>query len=105
MANKAVELFTAVPREHNCAQSVAAGSCREDLVAELSLCGGGRAPEGLCGALHAALLLVKEENKEAVKKEFASSAGALTCREIKGETKYPCVNCVELAAELVKKYR
>ena len=39
--NKALEFFTAVPRQHNCAQSVAAGMDREDLVPELAACGGG----------------------------------------------------------------
>lgn len=105
MSNKAAELFAAVPRQHNCAQAVAAGSGREDLVTELSVCGGGRAPGGLCGALHAALLLVKPENKEILKEAFSAAAGALTCQEIKGTTKYPCAECVRTAAELVEKYR
>lgn len=105
MENRAVELFTAVPKLHNCAQAVAAGSGREDLVPELSVCGAGRAPQGLCGALHAALQLIKSENQNALKDEFSASAGALTCREIKGITKYPCSECVRLAANLVEKYR
>lgn len=105
MSHKALELFTKVPREHNCAQAVAAGCGKEELVAELSSCGGGRAPEGFCGALYASLLLVKEENKEKVKAQFGETAGAVTCREIKGTHKYPCTECVRLAAELVEKYR
>ena len=105
MSNKAYELFTAVPKLHNCAQAVADGLGRGDLVPELAACGGGRAPEGLCGALHSALLLVKPENREAVKAEFAAAAGALTCSAIKGETKFPCAECVKVAAELVEKYR
>lgn len=105
MSNKAYELFTAVPKQHNCAQAVAAGAEREDLAAELSSCGGGKAPEGLCGALYAALLLVKPENQAAVKEEFAAAAGALTCREIKGVSKYPCAECVRTAAGLAEKYR
>ena len=54
MVYKAFELFTAVPKLHNCAQAVADGMGRKDLVLELAACGGGRAPEGLCGALHSA---------------------------------------------------
>ncbi len=105
MSNKAFELFTSVPKRHNCAQAVADGTGHSDHVAELAACGGGLAPEGLCGALHSALLFVKDENRELVKKEFQSAAGALTCREIKSETKFPCAECVRVAAELVEKYK
>ena len=105
MSNKAVELFTAVPKLHNCAQAVAAGSGREDLVTEMAANGGGRAPEGYCGALFAALQLVKPENREALKSDFMTDAGALTCREIKTGTLFPCKDCVRVAAELVEKYR
>jgi hypothetical protein len=31
MKNNAVELFTAVPKQHNCAQAVVCGAGREDL--------------------------------------------------------------------------
>lgn len=103
--NKALEFFTAVPRKHNCAQAVAAGMERDDLVPELAACGGGRAPEGFCGALHTALLLIKPENRELVKQEFQAAAGALTCREIKGSTAFSCAECVRIAAELAEKYR
>ena len=105
MSNKALELFTAGPKMHNCAQAVAEGCGHPEMVAELASCGGGRAPEGLCGALHSALLLVKPENREAVKKEFQAAAGALTCREIKSEAKFPCSECVRLGAMLVEKCR
>ena len=105
MSNKALELFTAVPKMHNCAQAVAEGCGHPEMVAELASCGGGRAPEGLCGALHSALLLVKPENREAVKKEFQAAAGALTCREIKSKAKFPCSECVRLGAMLVEKCR
>lgn len=105
MSNKAFQLFTAVPKQHNCAQAVAAGSGRDDLAAELSASGGGRAPEGLCGALYAALLLAAPEHREVLKQDFAAAAGALTCREIKSTAKYPCAECVRTAADLVEKYR
>jgi hypothetical protein len=32
-------------------------------------------------------------------------AGALTCREIKGTTHFPCVKCVELGARLLDEAR
>ena len=102
--SKAVELFTAVPKLHNCAQAVAAGAGREDLVAAFAVCGGGKAPGGLCGALHAALALAPESEHEKIKAAFAEKAGALTCREIKSGTLFPCAECVRAAAELTEKY-
>ena len=105
--NKAVELFTAVPKMHNCAQAVAAGcGADENLVKELSCCGGGKAPGGRCGALHGALLFVPPEKHDAVIREFVNAAGSESCREIKtGTPPFPCSECVCCAAELVEKYR
>ena len=60
---KAVELFTAVPKLHNCAQAVAAGAGDEALAESMKVCGGGKAPLGRCGALHAALELTPAERK------------------------------------------
>ena len=105
--NKAVELFTAVPKMHNCAQAVAAGcGADENLVKELSCCGGGKAPEGRCGALYAALEMTPAEKHEALKAEFVSVAKAEDCRSIKAQIPpTPCAECVRIAAELVEKYR
>lgn len=101
---KAVEIFSAIPRMHNCAQAVAAGFDRDDLLSELAVCGGGRAPEGNCGALHAALQLIPAEHRDSAKAEFTKTAGAARCMEIKANG-FPCKDCVALAAELVEKYR
>ena len=99
---KAIEAFTAAGHPYNCAQSVAVGAGREELVSELASCGGGRAPEGRCGALHAALLLAPPEKRAAILEQFRAAAGAVTCREIKGGTGFPCVQCVETAARLLE---
>lgn len=104
--SKAVELFTAVPKMHNCAQAVAAGAGDETLSAELQSCGGGRAPGGRCGALHAALLLTPEDSHAELINRFCAAAGAETCREIKaGNPPYPCAECVRTGAELVEMFR
>ncbi len=95
-------LFTAVPKQHNCAQAVMAGcGGTPEQVAEMAACGGGRAPGGLCGALHAALLLCPNQ-AEAIKATFAQKVGALTCRDIKTKTGTPCPVCVEVAAQCVE---
>lgn len=48
---KALSMFRAEPYRYNCAQTVCAALERMDLVEPLSACSGGRAPDGLCGAL------------------------------------------------------
>ena len=100
--NKAVELFTAVPKLHNCAQAVVCGFDREDLNEEMKLCGGGKAPGGLCGALFGALQLTPEEKYAGIKTEFIRLCQAETCREIK-RAGTPCIECVKIAASLVEK--
>jgi len=99
---KAEQLFTAVPKQHNCAQAVAAGAGRDDLVPQMAACGGGRAPGGTCGALHAALMLLSEAKRAEAEERFAKIAGATTCHEIKTQTGTPCVKCVATAAEILE---
>jgi hypothetical protein len=41
--NNAVELFTAVPKLHNCAQAVAEGCGNKELAELMKTCGGGKA--------------------------------------------------------------
>jgi hypothetical protein len=104
--NKAVELFTAVPKMHNCAQAVVDGCGASELVDIMKGCGGGNAPGGRCGALHGAMVLVPEEHHADLIRDFVFSAGSELCREIKfSETPFPCAECVRLGAELVEKYR
>ena len=103
--NNAYELFTAVPKKHNCAQAVAAGFGHEDLAEAMKVCGGGNAPMGRCGALHAALELTDSACHADLIKEFVAVAGDEKCVNIKGAaTPYPCKECVRKAAELVEKF-
>ena len=91
----------------NCAQAVLKYfNAPPEKIAEYKAFGGGRAPEGLCGALHAARLLVDDEEKfRNLLEEFAArSGGAITCRALKNEAGFPCPACVNLAAELVEKH-
>ena len=103
MSSKAIEYFSQPGHPYNCAQAVAMGAARPELAEALRTCGGGRAPGGICGALHAALLLAPEDQREAIQAEFQRQAGALTCREIKGQTGTPCLQCVEIATALLEK--
>ena len=102
--NQATEIFNKVPRTRNCAQSVAEGCGHPELSDELAACGGGRAPGGMCGALHAALLITPASAHEEIKKSFEAAIGALLCREIKSIRHVPCEKCVETAAGLAEKF-
>ena len=102
--NNALELFQRVPRTHNCAQAVADGCGHPELVGELASCGGGRAPEGRCGALHAALLITPSEHHEAIRNAFVKENGSEFCKDLKGTLHVPCTQCVETAAALAEKY-
>lgn len=97
---RASELFAAVPRQHNCAQAVMAGCGDPDRVADMADCGGGRAPGGLCGALHAAML-IRPDRAEALSRAFAEAVGDTTCRGIKTGPKTPCAVCVATAERLL----
>ena len=91
----------------NCAQSVlkgfqAAFKITEERIAEAKAHGSGRAEDGRCGALHAALSLLNGEDEKAqLSCAFSSAAGAESCREIKKIGKLTCADCVELAAKLL----
>lgn len=69
----------------------------------LSKCGSGRAPQGLCGAIYAAQLVADETEKAELTDRFADAAGSLVCREIRSMRKLSCTACVELAAALLEK--
>lgn len=97
-------------RRGNCAQSVAfawnALNPERKMPVELfSGCGGGRAPEGLCGALYAGCVLAGPSAAEAIRQAFAErSGGHVKCREIRQARKLVCHECVALAAELLERH-
>lgn len=91
----------------NCAEAVAEAwqkvSGRDpELQENLSKCGSGRAPQGLCGAIYAAQLVSDEGQKAELTDRFADAAGSLVCREIRSMKKLSCTACVELAATLLE---
>lgn len=94
---------------HNCAQSIFRGfqevrAVPEQTIALAKGLGGGWAPEGRCGALHAAMELAADpEAKERLIRAFVERAGSETCREIKKSRKLSCEECVRVAAEELDK--
>ena len=102
LVEKAVGSFRAPPEMYNCAQSVVSVAEDASLLDEMKSCGGGRAPEGLCGALWGAMALSPAEERESVKAAFRERLGGVTCAELKGTLQVPCAECVRVAAELAK---
>ncbi len=102
---KAKSLFHGVDKL-NCAQAIlkafqAKFNISEEMIAEYKKNGGGRAEGGICGALYSVQQLMPEQSVKATEM-FNSKAGFATCREIKTVSKYPCSDCVVLAAEIVE---
>jgi hypothetical protein len=75
----------------NCAQKVLAASrerfaVSDELIERFGEYGGGRAPQGWCGALYAAKVLLEKEAPARFaecEKTFTAAAGAATCRAIR----------------------
>ncbi len=91
--------------KHNCAQSIFRGFQEAKGISEQTILlakalGGGWAPEGRCGALHAALELTAcPTQRERLTRAFVEKAGSTACQEIKKHRKLTCEECVQLAAE------
>ena len=101
-AEKALSTFREPPYMYNCAQTICAAFGREDLLEPMKACGGGKAPEGTCGALYAAMTLAGDKALELME-AFRSIHGACSCRELKGGTpRVACQDCVKTAANLQK---
>jgi hypothetical protein len=92
----------------NCAQSVLRAfqeikNLSEEQIKAAKAYGGGRAPGGRCGALHAALELISDvEGKNRLAKSFSEEAGSEICKEIRKLRKVSCGQCVELATGLAQ---
>lgn len=92
---------------YNCAQAILKNfqseySISQEMIDSYSAYGGGRAEDGLCGALYAAKILMNDPQKtELLNKKFLKKAGSVKCREILKLKKLPCADCVDLAAQIV----
>ncbi len=95
----------------NCAQAVVSAfkedfNIGEDIIDAFKSYGGGRAPEGLCGAYYAVKSILSKQapsKLEELEKHFLEHAGALECSNIKGLKKLSCVGCVEKSSEFLEK--
>ena len=98
-------------RKLNCAQTIINAfkdkfDLPEEMVDDLSVCGGGRAPGGLCGSLHAARVMLEKDHPARIKDcedALLAHAGSIKCREIRSFRKLSCAGCVEKVAECIEK--
>ncbi len=106
MKHHALEHFRRPPERLNCAQSVLY-AYRETTgdkgvsISDMQAFGGGRAPGGLCGALHAACT-VAPHKAERLKARFAAITGSVFCRELRQANQHPCEVCVSESAHLLE---
>ncbi len=104
--NHAISAFHRPPENLNCAQAVLdayqtiSGRHVTD-VASFKPFGGGRAPDNECGALYAACQAAPE-SAATLRAAFEKTAGSTRCRELKQNLRYPCTDCVGLAAGLLQ---
>jgi len=93
----------------NCAQSVICAfkdkfGLNEEVIEAFRAYGGGRAPDGLCGAYYAAKYLLHKDSEEKaceLENYFLEQAGAVKCHEIRGAKKLSCLGCVEKSSEFL----
>ena len=91
----------------NCAEALLKAFSELSPSDQKALCqGGGRSPNGECGAICAAKHILKKHHPEkitALENDFKEAAGSLQCQEIRKLRKLSCLGCVEKAAELLHK--
>lgn len=113
MKTRAVDSYTGKNGVRlNCAQSVARAAKEEYGVTEtetesLKAFSGGRAPDGMCGALYAAQWLIGRKSAKAAEEvinAFREAIGETRCKEIRAAKKCSCMDCVAEAALLAEKY-
>lgn len=101
---KASDKFHGVEK-YNCAQAVLKffenhPAVSPEKIEEFKQFGGGRAPEGVCGAIYAAEHILNDKKlTDELKETFKRDAGSHCCREIKTAGRLSCPGCVDMAAE------
>jgi len=95
----------------NCAQSVIVTfkkryNLEDAVVEEFKHFGGGKAPDGMCGAFYAAKYILQQfhiAKENEFEQYFIELSGSNKCREIRYAKKLSCLDCVEKSAEYLSK--
>jgi hypothetical protein len=94
----------------NCGQAVVSAFREkflvpDDVVVSFGQWGGGKAPDGHCGAYYAVKVILEKKSAEKFKEFsalFTDHAGSDMCKDIRSHRKITCLGCVELAARFLE---
>ncbi len=106
--NDPLTFFRKPPALWNCAQSILAAwkdefGIEDAEIGDFKNYGGGRAPDGVCGALFAANFLLNRKGLASATEHFEKQVGFTTCRKIKGDAHVCCEQCVQTGHDLVRR--
>ena len=106
MKKKALSVFRQPPDRWNCAQAVLhacqeTGKAQHLAIEDFRQSGGGKAPQGECGALFAACQAAPEKADE-IREAFLSQNGATTCHDLKKIHRVPCEQSVGSASAILE---
>jgi hypothetical protein len=94
---------------YNCAQAILKAyqeifDVSEEKIIEFKAFGGGRADQGICGALFAAMELFKDDQqkRQLAKQKFAVRVNSTKCKDIRQTGQVSCRECVKIAAQIVE---
>lgn len=106
-SKRAKELFSG-KEKYNCVQAVLKAyqhmsNISDKETSAFSKSSNGRIGKGMCGALYAAKIQLKDQMKiQHLTDQFKEIAGSIKCKEIRKLKKISCSGCVETAAKLIK---
>lgn len=93
----------------NCGQAVAMAfrekfNLSDEFIKDLVSSGFGKAPDGVCGALYAAQIILRQTGNDKIEevfKVFSDHTGSVYCSDIRKLRKVSCVGCVKKAASIL----
>ncbi len=97
--------FPGIPGSCNCDQLVwlAFGDLgNTEVLKQYGKLGGGRAKEGVCGAVVAGRDMLTPEQQLEFDKRFADLAESVACKEIKRKKELSCIACVDRTTEILE---
>lgn len=104
----AEDYFHKPPYNYNCAQTILKVyqkefNISEELIEEFKANGGGRAENGICGALYSTLYLMKQtpKNLKTIQDKFIKQIGSPYCKTIKQTSPPPCLKCINIASKIL----
>jgi hypothetical protein len=104
---KSEDFFHRKPENYNCAQSILKGFQEEfripdEVINDFRAYGGGRAENGLCGALYAANYLIRKKGGELLDTSFSNKVSFIKCKDIRQNKCCSCADCVKIADGLLR---